>query len=129
MGNAAADQSYQFYNDPRVAGLDQWEQQAGDALSNNFSQYDPLLQAISQSQLQQVQGGGLPIESEIQALMDPYKRNVLEQAQGRLFDQYQANLQDIGSRSALSGAFGGTRQGVLEGAAGAEFLKSGSELY
>lgn len=128
MATTAANQPYQAYTDPRVANLTGYQNQAISSLSNNFNQYDPLLQAASQSQQSMIQGGGLPTGADIQALENPYTTGVLGAAQNDLFTQYQQSLNQLQGNAAQAGAWG-DRLGVSEGAAAGAYATSANQLF
>ena len=63
-----------------------------------------------------------------QALMSPYTQSVIDPANALMKQQLQQNLNTIGAGANQSGAFGGSRQGVMEGIAQSQ-AALGSEKY
>lgn len=68
------------------------------------------------------------VASNTQQLMSPYTSAVIDPANQLMQQQLQRNLQQIGANANQAGAFGGTRQGVMEGVAQSQ-AALGSEQY
>jgi hypothetical protein len=63
-----------------------------------------------------------------QQLMSPYTQSVIDPANRLMQQQLHQNLQTIGANANSAGAFGGSRQGVMEGVAQSQ-AALGSEKY
>ena len=67
------------------------------------------------------------ITANAQALMNPYTQNVIDPAVAQMRQGLATNLQNIGASANAVNAFGGSRQGVMEGVAqGQEALGEGN---
>lgn len=100
-----------------------------DALQQGFQQqvYGPsqgLLGNYSNLGPATAQGVG----AGAQQLMSPYTSSVIDPANRLMQQQLSQNLQNIGAGANQAGAFGGTRQGVMEGVAQSQ-AALGSEKY
>jgi hypothetical protein len=74
-----------------------------------------------------VQGGNF-LSGDVGAYMNPYIQNVETAALGNMRDGLAQNLNQIGDRAIGARAFGGSRQGVAEGAAAAQSAKDFGSL-
>ena len=108
-----------------VAGEDPLQTQAITRATQGLESFKPFLtsaqQAITQAGqdvggLQQFMGTGAGTGAgSIQAFMSPYQQGVIDETL-RQFDQgRQLGLQEIADNAVTQGAFGGGRQGALEG--------------
>ena len=108
-----------------VAGEDPLQSQAIGLATQGIGSFQPFLtsaqQAITQAGqdvggLQQFMGTGAGTGAgSIQAFMSPYQQGVIDETL-RQFDQgRQLGLQEIADDAIAQGAFGGGRQGALEG--------------
>jgi hypothetical protein len=61
--------------------------------------------------------------------MNPYTKNVLDVANRELGRTYDRQLTDLRGTAASRGAFGGSRQAMLEGQAQRNFLEQQGDLY
>lgn len=129
MGQQAANQPFQPYDLQRIADFSPEEQQALNRLSSQQGMYDPLLQAAALSQMDMVGQGGVPTQSDLDQFMNPYTHNVVDYAVNGLSSQYQTQMRDLGAKSGMMGAFGGTRQGVEEANLGSAFQQNAGSLY
>jgi hypothetical protein len=87
--------------------------------------YDPLMSgAMGAAQGYANQFGGLAQQAgnvqtwpnaPIQSYMNPYQQNVTDIAAREAEKMGRRQLSEVGSNAALAGAFGGSRQGLLEG--------------
>lgn len=68
------------------------------------------------------------VGANAQALMSPYTSSVIDPANQLMRQQLQQNLGTIGANANQAGAFGGSRQGVMEGVAQSQ-AALGSEKY
>lgn len=89
-----------------------------DTASGNISQGGNVTGQIAQ--------GGMPAQS-MNAYINPYRSMVLDDTMGRLQDQFQMRLGQIGDNAAASGAYGGSRHGVVEGMAFDDYMRNVSE--
>ena len=108
-----------------VAGEDPLQSQAIGLATQGIGSFQPFLtsaqQAITQAGqdvggLQQFMGTGAGTGAgSIQAFMSPYQQGVIDETL-RQFDQgRQLGLQEVADQAVTQGAFGGGRQGALEG--------------
>ena len=94
-----------------VAGEDPLQTQAINLATQGIGSFQPFLQ-----QAQQLTGPGAGTGvGSIASFMSPYQQGVIDETL-RQFDQSRAaGMQQIGDQAFASGAFGGGRQGALEG--------------
>ena len=94
-----------------VAGEDPLQTAAITRATQGLESYKPFL---TQAQALTGPGAGTGVGS-IASFQSPFQQQVIDETL-RQFDQSrQAGLQDIGERAITAGAFGGGRQGALEG--------------
>jgi len=94
-----------------VAGEDPLQSQAINLATQGIGGYQPFL---TQAQTLTGPGAGTGAGS-IASFMSPYQGSVIDETL-RQYDQSRAGgMQDIGQQAYTSGAFGGGRQGALEG--------------
>ena len=109
-----ATQPYQQYTGPRVASFTDDENTAFDTVRQGIGGYQPFMDQAQTSMNQAAtQWGNAPA----QQYMDPYQQNVTDIA-AREYNR-NADIRQAGNRSAATlgaGGFGGSRQGVVEGA-------------
>ena len=112
-----------------VAGEDPLQSQAIGLATSGIGSYQPFLQsaqaAITQAGqdvggLQQFMGSGMPTPQgvtpgSIADFQSPYQQAVIDESLRQFEDSRKAGLQQIADRAAQFGAFGGGRQGALEG--------------
>lgn len=120
-------QPVQSYGGDLTAGLNQYQQQAGNLFQNAVGQFSPYFdQAKStiQSGLQQAQSinpqtlrSGL---SGIGDYMNPYIQNVVNSVQDISRQNLDQSLKQTADQAIASKAFGGSRHGVQEGVATAQ---------
>ncbi len=126
--SAAGSQGFTQYNAPRIAELSANEQAGTQAAAMNAGMYQPLIDAAGQATVNNLASNGAPTQPELDQFINPYVNYVLGNSLNRLQETSDANMTKIGSTAAMSGAFGGLRHGVLEGANLAELLKSARDL-
>ena len=108
-----------------VAGLDPLQTQAIGIAQAGIGSFAPFLSSVQQAitqagqdvaGLQQFAGTGAGTGAgSIASFQSPYQQSVIDETL-RQFDQSRAGgLQQIGDQAIASGAFGGGRQGALEG--------------
>jgi hypothetical protein len=68
---------------------------------------------------QNVQAGSF-LSGNVGAYMNPYTQNVIDASKSQYQDAFKNNLNTIGANATAARAFGGSRQGVAEGAAAAQ---------
>lgn len=128
QANLGMGQEYQSYTAPRIGQLSPNEQQGINQAGGNNGMYQDLINMSMMNNASSQAGGGLPQPGEVNNLINPYVDYVLGNSMNRLNEQSDTNMTNIGSKAAMSGAFGGSRHGVLEGANLSELLRSTSEL-
>ena len=94
-----------------VAGEDQLQTDAIQDAVAGLGSYQPFLQ---QAQRLTGPGAGAGIGS-IGEFMSPFQQNVIDETLRQYDLSRQSGLQDISNQAFTSGAFGGGRQGALEG--------------
>jgi hypothetical protein len=126
---AAGDAPFVQYQGQRIADLSGNEQMGIQSAASNYGMYQPLVDMASMSSADlATKAGRAPTQGEIGQFINPYVDYVLGNSLDRLQEQSDTNMTKIGSSAAMSGAFGGLRHGVLEGANLAELLKSARDL-
>ncbi len=70
--------------------------------------------------------GGMPAQS-MNAYLNPYQSQVIDDTTSRLTDAYNQNIMNVGDRAIASNAFGGSRHGVVEAATTDDYLRNLSE--
>lgn len=121
---AAADLPYIYYNQPRVAGFSP-DQEAAHGAIRDFAS-DPAYGNYNRTALDTLAGvrsENWP-EADRGAYMNPYVEDVLNRITERLEQQRRQTVRRIGDEASKAGAFGGTRQGVMEANAEAEFYNT-----
>lgn len=126
---AAGDAPFVQYQGQRIADLSGNEQMGIQGAASNYGMYQPLVDMASMSSANLAEKAGrAPTGVELGAFINPYTDYVLGNSLDRLQEQSDINMTKIGSQAGMSGAFGGLRHGVLEGANLAELLKSARDL-
>ena len=98
-----------------VAGEDQLQTDAITAATQGLGSYKPFL-----TQAQTLTGTGMPTPAgvtpgSIQDFMSPYQGAVIDETLRQYDLSRQGGLQDISQQAYTAGAFGGGRQGALQG--------------
>ena len=120
---------FEPYTDPRVAQLTADEQAAFQGVRDTQGQFSPLVDLASQlAQTQAASGTGAPTEADLAPYIDPYKQNVIDIAIERAKENYDQQIQGLQASSAMSGAFGGDRDYIMQGLAGQGLNKNIGEL-
>lgn len=115
-----SNQAYVPYTGERVAGFTGDQTQAQNMTRDMMGQYGSVFgDALNQfGQLSQQAMGNTQIDpNRIQELMNPYAQQVIDRTKTGVIDDYQRSMAGIGDQAVNMGAFGGSRQGVLEGMA------------
>jgi hypothetical protein len=115
-----ANQPYQPYKGDLVAGLDPMQKQAyqftQDQLGlagNQINQFAQGMRPLTQFHAQNVQAGQLR-NTNLDPYMNPYTQNVVDTSLAALDrERQQQQMQNAGQAQA-AGAFGGSRQGLVE---------------
>ena len=128
FANEGLDTPFQAYNAPRIAELSANEQAGIAGAGQNAGMYQGLIDMAMVNNAGMQAQGGVPTAGDLSSFMNPYIDYVLNNSLSRLNEQSDTNMTKIGSMAGMSGAFGGSRHGVLEGANLAELLKSSGEL-
>ena len=129
VGNAQGllSQPTQAYGGDLTAGLNQYQQQAGNMFQNAVDQFSPYfdqakstiqsgLQAAPQIEAQSLKSG----LSGISDYMNPYIQNVVNSVQDLSRQNLDQSLKQTGDQAIAAKAFGGSRHGVQEGVATAQ---------
>ena len=129
VGNAQGllAQPTQAYTGDLSAGLNSYQQQAGNMLQDAASQFTPYfdaakstvqsgLQAAPQIEAQSLRNG----LSGISDYMNPYIQNVVNSVQGLSQQNLDQALKQTDDQALAAHAFGGSRHGVQEGVATAQ---------
>ena len=94
-----------------VAGEDPLQTQAVNLATSGIGSYQPFLQ-----QAQQLTGPGAGAGAgSIASFMSPYQQGVIDETLRQYDVSRQGGMQNIADQAFTSGAFGGGRQGALEG--------------
>ena len=94
-----------------VAGEDPLQSQAINLATSGIGSYQPFLQ-----QAQQFTGTGAGTGAgSIASFMSPYQTGVIDETLRQFDESRQSGLQQISDQAYTAGAFGGGRQGALEG--------------
>lgn len=101
-GKALADQPYQAYQGPLTAGTSGLQQQAFTGLANLAGQGPTFTP------------GTITNQGTAQNYMNPYLQSALQPQIDELTRQAQIQKQDIRGQLAKAGAYGGSRQAVME---------------
>jgi hypothetical protein len=127
--SAAANNPFVQYQGQRIADLSGNEQMGIQGAAQNTGMYQPLIDMATMSSADlATKSGRAPTQTELGGFINPYADYVLGNSLDRLQEQSDTNMTKIGSSAAMSGAFGGLRHGVLEGANLGELLKSARDL-
>lgn len=118
---------YQSYGGPRVAGLSANEQQAANLAGQD--RYSPYLQKAEGAYGRAGQIGSTSAAGGIKQYMDPYREGVLDIAGRKMGREYDTSLNRLRGQAASRGAFGGSRQTMLESNLKRDFLESQGDLY
>lgn len=127
FANEGLDTPFTSYEAPRIADLSANEQAGIAGAGANAGMYQDLIDMASMNNAAMQVQGGVPTQGDLNAFMNPYVDYVLGNTLNRLQEQSDINMTKIGSTAGMSGAFGGLRHGVLEGANLSELLKSAQE--
>ena len=94
-----------------IAGEDPLSTRAINLATSGIGSYQPFL---DDAKKMLGPGAGTGVGS-IASFMSPYQDAVIDESLRQFDDSRKAGLQDIGERALTAGAFGGGRQGALEG--------------
>ena len=94
-----------------IAGEDPLSTRAINLATSGIGSYQPFL---DDAKKMLGPGSGTGVGS-IASFMSPYQDAVIDESLRQFEDSRKAGLQDIGERALTAGAFGGGRQGALEG--------------
>lgn len=120
MGRRIADRQYTPFTGQRIAGLSPQEQQALTLTQREGGAYRGDLERSRELTEQGVQSF---TDADIEGYMNPYIQGALEPAARELREETARNLRTVGDQAAQRGAFGGSRQAILE----AETQRGGTE--
>jgi hypothetical protein len=107
---------YEQYSGEQIAGFTPEEQQAFGLIRNNVGQYsDAGNDALGNLETLTNKYLGAPDQETLQSYMSPYQQSVTDIAKREAVRDYEGNtVPGIASKAAQSGAFGGSRQAILE---------------
>ena len=94
-----------------IAGEDPLQTQAINMATQGIGSYQPFL---DQAKTLTGPGAGAGVGS-VQSFMSPYQQGVIDETLRQFDVSRQGGMQQIGDQAAAMGAFGGGRQGALEG--------------
>lgn len=120
FANAVAERPYEQYSGPRVAELNQDQQNAFQGVRNLQTQYQPYLnqaQQAFQGAANYTPGQVTPqtfLQGDIGAYQNPYTQQVIDTSMNDIDRARQLQQQQINAQAASRGAFGGSRQAVAE---------------
>jgi len=121
------DQANPFAHAANITGD---ENNAYEMIRQLMGKYQGVMDTGIAAQLDALERSGrAPTGEELQAYQNPFTEQVLNRTLERIQEQGDKNYRDIGSRSALSGAFGGSRQGLLEGLNAADTQRTMGDTY
>jgi len=126
---SAGTEGFNRYEGPRIAELSGNEQAGIAGAGAQAGMYQPVVNMAMQAGTDMLgSNGGAPTQTQLNGFINPYVNYVLGNSLDRLQEQSDTNMTKIGSTAGMSGAFGGLRHGVLEGANLSELLKSARDL-
>lgn len=111
-----AQQPRPIYGAPRIAPIPGQEQQGLNGIASLQNQYQPYLNK-AQQYIQGAQMGYNPQQwnaQTAQKYMDPYAKSVVQDQQDMALHNAQIANQQLMGNAAQQGAFGGSRQGVMQ---------------
>jgi len=124
MARGIADRAYEGYGGQRVAGLSENEKLASEmarGLGSNAQYFDRGATAL---------GGIKSMENaDLSGYMNPYRENVLNNAQRGLNRQFESQRSDLARTSSMRGAFGGGRQTALQSGLDRAQLESTGDMW
>lgn len=115
-----ADRPYTAYGDQRIAGLSEAERLAGERAIGESGAYQTDLERSRQLT---EQGVTAFTDADIQGYMNPYISGALDPAARELREEMARQQELIGGQAGMVGAFGGSRQAIME----SESLRGGTE--
>lgn len=121
-----ADRPYVEYTDQRIAGLDPSEQQAYDLAQQGVGMWGGDLDRAREMT---ERGSQSFLDADVQGYMNPYVEGALEPAARELREEGQRQQQRVGQQAGMTGAFGGSRQAILEAETGRGSTEALSDLY
>lgn len=119
--------NYRPYQGQRVAGLSENEQRA-----QQLAQNMPGQSYLGQSEGALGRAGEIGATSAaggINQYMNPYRENVLDIANRKMGREYDQSLNQLRGQAASRGAFGGSRQTMLESNLKRDFLEAQGGMY
>ncbi len=134
LANEIASRPYQAYGGERIAGFtgDQLAMQQGvrDMQGQYSGMFDQPLSVAGNAATytpDQVAAGQFP-GTNLSAYMNPYTQNVIDRSLSTLNDQRLQALNTNADSAISSGAFGGSRHGVMEGVTNAQSARAAGDL-
>jgi hypothetical protein len=128
------DRPYVAYGGDLTAGFSPEQESAFSYAMNNVGREDPAYLSaantaanVSAYTPDKVSAQNF-LQGDISGYMNPYIQNVEDRAIANAQRSAQMNINTIGSKAAMSNAFGGSRQGIAEGVAAAEAARDVGDL-
>ncbi len=121
-----ADRPYVEYGGERIAGMDPSEQQAYDLASGGVGGYE---RDLNRSREFAEQAATPFTEFDQAAYMNPYIKGALDPAARELREEMARQQEQIGGQAGMVGAFGGSRQAILESEAQRGGMEAIGDLY
>jgi len=109
---ALSNQPYQPYEGERIAPFSSDQLQAFQSVRDIQGKYNPLLDQSSAGVGALFRRAEGPSSEDVQRYMNPFLENVLNSAKVQEIEQAQRDRQSADRASAISGAFGGSRNAV-----------------
>lgn len=120
FADQVASRPYQQYGGPRIAGFNPDQEAMFSQIRGMQDSYKPLINQAQQG-TNQVMGmkpnqitSGSFLSGNVNAYMNPYTSNVIDQTQQDLNRQKTLDMQQLGAQATRSGAYGGSRQAIAE---------------
>ncbi len=121
-----ADRPYVEYGGERIAGMDPSERQAYDLASEGTGAYE---RDLNRSREFAEQAATAFTDFDHEAYMNPYIKGALDPAARELREEMARQQQQIGGQAGMTGAFGGSRQAILESEARRGGTEAIGDLY
>jgi len=127
-GQRLVSQPYQPYGGARIAPFTGEQNQAFANFQNRFTQNPAGIRTLDA--YNRAMGSGRPFNvNELNTYINPYVKQVADNAAREVELSYGKVNQQIGSKAAMMGAFGGSRQGLLESENTKNYGNTISDLY
>jgi hypothetical protein len=121
-----ADRPYVEYGGERIAGMDPSEQRAYGLAEEGVGAYE---RDLGRSREFAEQAAQPFTDFDQEAYMNPYIKGALDPAARELREEMARQQQEIGGQAGMTGAFGGSRQAILESEARRGGTEAIGDLY